>query len=153
MSGASEIKNEDDLARVVSDLRHRYLLECMMFGRLLTDKERKKYTAPLEKKPMSPFTMTPFKMKLMIHCASPANKWPFAATLAPTRTLSGTNSRNATIRRYLDELADAGLIEFASSTTSHGGPVATAKGQAFVDAVMSTPLPVQASPEWVMPGA
>lgn len=95
-----------------------------------------------------PEPWTAFKMKIMLHMAA-TPQFPFMATVAPIVNEARRENRDKHFRRICKQLEADGLILLVSER--EGLYTATPKGKVFVDAVLSTPLPVPAEPEWKMP--
>jgi len=96
----------------------------------------------------TPKPWSAFKMKIMLHMAA-TPQFPFMSTVAPIPNPDRWASRDQHFRRICKELIADGLIVVASE--KDGIYTATNKGKVFVDAVLTTPLPVPAEPKWKMP--
>lgn len=91
-----------------------------------------------------------FKMKIMLHIGSYAGtKWSYLHVLSPLEDPKSQRARVSGYSKIVRELAEEGLVDPKGGP--HFLPCPTAKGKVFVEAVLSTPLPVQTAPQWVMP--
>lgn len=95
-----------------------------------------------------PLKWTPWKMKIMLHMAA-TPQFPYLATVVKPRSPDGLRAQERSFRRCCQELVSEGLIEVRN--LDEGLYTATKKGQVFVEAVLTTPLPVPAEPVWKMP--
>jgi hypothetical protein len=93
--------------------------------------------------PIQPKRAPPFMIHMMLH---------FATTIGPFQPEAQRTS--AAYTKFIKRLLSAGLVERPTKQEREDYPgwayKATEKGKVWVEAICSTPLPVEAEPKWTV---